>query len=251
MLGFWLLYLFLTYMFDFASQRNIRPFDFAASLLSFTLLVFMPLLIYSAIICSLHFLFQKEEISFLFTLPVKRIQIFEAKFLQNFYKSSWVAFCGILTFIIAVQTYFHISPLIYLGAVIASIAYLLIPICLGVILTLVLSRIIPFVRAKGLLTIVGLFVGSLIILAIRMMQPERLATVEGKLSLLTFIEGLHRPWMTVLPNEWLNNVCASYYQGDITGIWVNTFALVVVAFFSWSLFTFWQRHFMFGYGQNL
>ncbi len=231
MLGFWLLYLFLTYMFDFASKRNIRPFDFAASLLSFTLLVFMPLLIYSAIICSLHFLFQKEEISFLFTLPVKRIQIFEAKFLQTFYKSSWVAFCGILTFIIAVQTYFHISPLIYLGAVIASIAYLLIPVSLGVILTLVLSRIIPFVRAKGLLTIVGLFVGSLIILAIRMMQPERLATVEGKLSLLTFIEGLHRPWMTVLPNEWLNNVCASYYQGDITGIWVNTFALVVVAFF--------------------
>ena len=86
----------------------------------------MPLLIYSAIICSLHFLFQKEEISFLFTLPVKRVQIFEAKFLETFYKSSWVAFCGILTFIIAIQTYFDISPLIYLGTVIASIAYLLI-----------------------------------------------------------------------------------------------------------------------------
>ncbi len=231
MLGFWLLYLFLIYMFGFAAKRNIQPIDFAASLLSFSLLVFMPLLIYSAIICSLHFLFQKEEISFLFTLPIKRTQIFAVKFLQTFYKSSWIVFCGILTFVIAIQAYFDISPLIYLGAVIASIAYLLIPVCLGVILTLVLSRIIPFTRAKGLLTVVGLFVGSLIILAIRMMQPERLATVEGRLSLLTFIEGLHRPWMTVLPNEWLNNVCVSYYQADTTGIWINTIALVVVAFF--------------------
>lgn len=229
--GLTLLYLFLIYMFDFAAKRNILPFDFAASLLSFSLLVFTPLLIYSAIICSLHFLFQKEEISFLFTLPIKRIQIFAVKFLQTFYKSSWIVFCGILTFVIAIQAYFDVSPLIYLGAVIASIAYLLIPVCLGVILTLVLSRIIPFVRAKGLLTVVGLFVASLIILAIRMMRPERLATVEGRLSLLTFVEGLHRPWMTVLPNEWFNNVCVSYYQGDTTGIWVNTSALVIVAFF--------------------
>ncbi len=229
--GLALLYLFLIYMFDFASKRNIQPFDFAASLVSFSLLVFMPLLIYSTIICALHFLFQKEEISFLFALPVKRIQIFTVKFLQTFYKSSWVVFCGILTFIIAIQTYFDVSPLIYLGAVIASIAYLLIPVSLGVILTLVLSRIIPFVRAKGLLTVVGLFIGSLVILAIRMMRPERLATVEGRLSLLTFVQDLHRPWMTVLPNEWFNNVCVSYYQGDTTGIWVNTFALVIVAFF--------------------
>ncbi len=229
--GLALLYLFLIYMFDFAAKRDVQPFDFAASLVSFSLLVFMPLLIYSAIICSLHFLFQKEEISFLFTLPVKRIQIFAVKFLQTFYKSSWVVFCGILTFIIAIQTYFDVSPLIYLGAVIASIAYLLISVSLGVILTLVLSRIVPFVRATGLLTVVGLFVGSLIILAIRMIQPERLATVEGRLSLLTFVEGLHRPWMTVLPNEWLNNICVSYYQGDTTGIWLNTFALVIVAFF--------------------
>ena len=228
-LGF--LYLFLIYMFDFSSTRNIQPFDFAASLLSFSLLLFIPLLIYSAVICSLNFFFQRDEVGFLFTLPVKRTQILAIKFLQVFYKSSWMVFCGILTFIIAIQTYFDISPLIYLGTVVAGIAYLLIPVCLGVILTLVLSRIVPFVRAKSLLTVTGLLAVSLIILAFRMMQPEKLATVEGRLSLLTFVQGLHRPWMTVLPNEWLNNVCVSYYQGDTTGIWVNTSALVVIAFF--------------------
>jgi len=229
-LGLALLYFFLISMFDFATKRQMPAFDFACILLSFCLLVFLPLLTYSAIICALSFLFQKEEINFYFSLPVNRIQIFMIKFWQTFLHTTWMAFCGIFTFILAVQIYFGLSPLIYVSGVAAGLAFFLIPVCLAVIVTCLLSRFIPFVRAKGILTVIGLLVGSLVLLTIRLMRPERLATSQGRMRLLTFVEDLHKPWMTCLPSEWLTNICVAHYQEDIAGISLNFLALISTAF---------------------
>ena len=151
------------------------------------------------------------------------------KFWQTFFHTAWMTFCGLFTFIFALQTYFNLSPLIYISGFISGFAFLLIPVCLAIILVCLFSRFIPFARAKGFLTVIGLLSGSLILLAIRLMQPERLATSQGKIRLLTFVEGLHKPWMTVLPSEWLTNICAAHYQADIAGIYLNSFALITTA----------------------
>ena len=58
--GLALIYVFLVSMFGFIQKKGMSGFDFALIFFSFSLLVLVPLIFYSAVVCSLSFLFQKE-----------------------------------------------------------------------------------------------------------------------------------------------------------------------------------------------
>jgi ABC-2 type transport system permease protein len=227
--GLSLFYIFLISMFHFIQAKNMPAFDFALIFLSFSLLIFMPLVFYSAIVCSLSFLFQKEEIYFYFSLPVNRVYIFSVKFIQAYFHTAWMGFLGLVTFLVAVQHYFKTTPLLYITGSLSFLIFLLIPVSLAVILVIVISRFFPFVRAKGVLIVIGLFVGSLIICAVRMMQPEKLVTAEGKMQLVTYVQSLHKPWMTALPSEWVTNILFAQIQKDPAGITMNFVSLAGLA----------------------
>jgi len=227
--GLVLLYLFFTSMFRFIRLKGMSTFDFAFLFLSFSLVVFLPLLFYSAVVCSLSFLFQKEETFFYFSLPVKRVSVFIVKFLQTYFHTAWMTFLGLIVFLAAMQQSFKVTPWLYLTGSISFLVFLVIPVCAAVILVMIVSRFLPFVQARGMLTVIGLFVGSVLIAAIRVMQPERLVTAEGKMQLVTYIQNLHKPWMTVLPSEWVTNIVFSQVQHDAEGMAVNFLSLCGLA----------------------
>lgn len=216
-------------MFGFIHKNGLPAFVFAFMLLSFSLLIFLPLLFYSAIVCSLSFLFQKEEIHFYFSLPINKTAVFTVKLLQTYFHTNWMVFLGFLTFLFAIQTYFKTTLLIYLTGSIGFLLFLLIPVCLAVTLVIIISRIIPFIQAKGILTVIGLLVGSILVTAIRLMQPEQLVTAEGKMRLVSFVQNLHKPWMTVLPSEWITNILFAQVEKDLSGILVNFLSLLILA----------------------
>ncbi len=227
--GLALLYVFLTVMFSFMDKRGLSSFDFAFVLLSFSLLVFLPLLLYSAIVCSLSFLFQKEELQFYFSLPLKRLSVFTVKFLQTYFHTNWMVFLGFLTFLAALQAHFKTTPLMYLTGGISFLIFLLIPVCVAVMLVIIISRFVPFVQSRGILTVIGLLTGSILLCAIRVMQPEQLVTAEGKLRLVTFIQNLYRPWMTALPSEWMTSILFAQSQNNLRAMVINFAGLCIVA----------------------
>lgn len=229
LVGLAIFYVFLNVMFKFIGGKGLPAFDFAFILLSFSLLVFLPLVFYSAIVCSLSFLFQKEEIHFYFSMPVNRLAVFTVKLLQTYLHTNWMVFLAFLTFLTAVQVYFKTTFLIYVTGAVSFLLFLLIPVCLAVILVVLISRFFPFVREKGILTVIGLFVGSVLVSALRVMQPEQLATAEGKLRLVTFVQNLHKPWMTVFPSEWVSGILFAQIEGDTGGILLNFLILLSVA----------------------
>ena len=96
--GLALLYIFLISMFRFIQAKNMPAFDFAIVFFSFTLLLLVPLVFYSAMVCSLSFLFQKEENYFYFSLPISRISIFSVKFIQTYLHTAWMVFLGLIHF---------------------------------------------------------------------------------------------------------------------------------------------------------
>lgn len=227
--GLVLLYIFFNSMFSFIYKKDLPAFDFAFIFLSFSLLVFLPLIFYSAVVTSLSFLFQKEENQFYFSLPVNRLSIFTIKFFQTYFNTIWMGFLGFLTFLVALQYHFRTTFLIYITGSIGFLVFLLIPVSLAVILVIIISRFLVFVKVKGILTVIGLFVGSVLVSAIRVMQPERLVTAEGKMRLVTFVQNLHKPWMTILPSEWLTNILYAQIQKDLQGVTVNFLSLLILA----------------------
>ena len=241
--GLAVFYFFLHGMFDFVMKKNWPPFEFAFILLSLTLLIFLPLIFYSAILCALSYLFVKEEIQFYFSLPVKRLAIFTIKFLQTYFHTIWMVFLGLFTFLLAIQQHFQTTPLVFVTGSLSLLFFFLIPVCLALMVVILISRFFPFVQAKGMLAVIGLLVGSVLLSAIRVMQPERLFTVEGKTRLVTFMQYLHQPWMSIFPSEWVTNIIFAQVQKDWRGVWNNclslfilTTALVIVVYILAGLF---------------
>jgi len=227
--GLAVLYIFLQEMFRFTDRRGLSSFDFAFTMLSFSLLVFLPLLVYSAIVCALSFLFQKEELHFYFSLPVNKLSVFTVKFLQAYFHTTWMAFLGVFTFLVAMQTYFKVSVLIYFTGGISFLLFLLIPVCLAMILVIVISRFFPFVQSRNALTVIGLLTASVLISVIRLMQPERLVTAEGKMRLVTYLQNLYKPWMTALPSEWTTTILFAQTQNNPRAVTLNFTILFLVA----------------------
>jgi ABC-2 type transport system permease protein len=141
-----------------------------------------------------------------------------------------MVFLGFFTFLVAIQTHFKTTFLIYLTGSISFLIFLLIPVCLAVMLVIIISRFIPFVQSRGMLAVIGLLTGSILLSAIRVMQPEQLVTAEGKMRLVTFVQNLYKPWMTALPSEWVTNILFAQSQNNFIGIMVNFLSLFIVAF---------------------
>ncbi|GEM_PF-3053289 len=227
--GLVLIYIFLTTMFRFVAQKSLPALDFAFFFLSFTLLMFLPLIFYSAVVMTLSFLFQKEEVYFYFSFPVNRLSIFSVKFIQVYFYTCWMVFLGFMTFIAALQNYFNIGLATYLTAGIGFAVFLLIPVSLAAITVIVISCFVSFVRARGVLTVIGLLTGSILVVLIRLMQPEQVVTGEGKMRLLNFVQNLHKPWMTIFPSEWLTGMIVAQTRGDTKGIVANFSGLFILA----------------------
>ena len=221
LLGLLLSFSLIDWMLNFIRSKGLPPFEFAMVFLSFTLLVLLPLVFYSALINSLSLLFDKNEVQFYFSLPVKRLAVFGVKLLETFVSSIWMIGLVLLVFLTVILNYFKLSSLLFLTGGIGLLIFLFIPVSLAAIVVLLISRLFPIIRARGILVVIGLLTGSSIVAAIRFMRPENLATVEGKMNLVTFIHDLHRPWMTFLPSEWLTNIIFAQSQKDLPGILVN------------------------------
>lgn len=244
-LGLSILYVFLYWMFSFIDKRQSSALDFAFLTLTFSLLVLLPLIFYSALVCGLSFLFQKEEIYFYFSLPVHRLGIFTVKFFQVYAHSGWMVYLGFLTLLAAIQYYFKTGLLIYVTGSIAFFIFLVIPVSIAVITILCISRFIPFVRAKGMLTVIGILVSSVLVAIIRLMQPEQLITAQGKMRLVNFVQNLHMPWMSVFPSEWVSAMLFSQIRLDWQGVFINiislAFAAMLLAAFMYILAGAWYK----------
>jgi len=227
--GLSLLYGFFYWMFSFIDKRQSSALDFAFLTLSFSLLVLLPLIFYSALVCGLSFLFQKDELNFYFSLPVHRLGIFTVKLFQVYTHSGWMVYLGFLTLLAAIQNYFKTGLFIYITGSVAFLIFLVISVSLAVITIFCISRVIPFVRAKGMLTLIGILVSSVLVAIIRLMQPEQLITAQGKMRLVTFVQNLHKPWMSVFPGEWVSGLLFSQIRHDWQGVFINIISLAFLA----------------------
>jgi hypothetical protein len=211
----------IDWMLNFIRSKGLPPFEFTMVFLSFTLLILIPLIFYSALINSLSLLFEKNEVQFYFSLPVKRLSVFWVKLLEAFVSSAWMIGLVLLVFLTVILNYFKLSSLLLLTGGLSLLLFFFIPVSLAVIVVILISRFFPIIRARGILVVIGLLTGSSIVASIRFMRPENLASVEGKMRLVTFIQDLHRPWMTLLPSEWVTNIIFAQSQNDLSGVALN------------------------------
>src|SRR5437763_2534966 len=80
---------------------------------------------------------------------------------------------------------------------------------------LVLVKVFPARRTRDLLSIVALGAAGGLILLLRVIRPERLASPEGFRNLLDFIAVLRTPTSPFLPSEWATKAIMTFLGGDL------------------------------------
>lgn len=205
----------------------------AAKLLGLVLISFLGLLLLSNVITALSTFFLARDLDLLVGTPVDWLAVYGAKLTETLVNSSWM----VILMAFPIFTAYGIAydggwwyPLIALAAV---VPFLIIPAAIGAAITLLLVNIFPARRTRDLLSVITVLAAGGVILAFRILRPERLARPEGFRSLVDFLAVLRTPASAWLPSDWVQTGLLGWlrYEPDMLPfylLWTTAAALVVI-----------------------
>jgi len=231
---FWLavfrvLYVILRY---FRGVEELGPL-LAGKLLGLVLLSFIAILVLSNVITALSSFFLAKDLDLLVSAPVDWLRIYLAKLGETLLHSSWMVALMAVPILTAYGVIYHGGPLFAPFAVLALFPMLVVPAVAGSAVTLVLVNVFPARRTRDLLSIVALGAAGGLILLLRVIRPERLASPEGFRNLLDFIAVLRTPTSPFLPSEWATKAIMTFLRGEVDPLplvllWTTAAALVTI-----------------------
>jgi ABC-2 type transport system permease protein len=200
----------------------------AVKLLSLVLLSFMAILLLSNVIAALSSFFLARDLELLMASPTDPLHVYGARLLETLTYSSWMVALMMVPILMSYGVVYR-GGVVFLGvAVLATVAFFVIPSVAGSAMTLLLVNLFPARRARDLLALIGLFAAAGVILLFRLLRPEQMMSPEGFDSLVDFIAALRTPGSVWLPSEWAAEaIMAPLRSGSAD--WFPLFLLVSTA----------------------
>ena len=182
----------------------------AGKMLSVILLAFLTILLLSNVITALSTFFLAKDLDLLVAAPVGGVRIYLAKLSETVVHSSWMVALLALPILSAYGIVYHGGPLFPLVAAGAFLPFLVLPAVAGVIVTMLLVNVFPARRTRELLGLIGLGGLGVVLILLRVIQPERLARPEGFQNFLDYLVVLRTPTSPLLPNEWATSMIMNW-----------------------------------------
>src|SRR5262249_47553626 len=136
----------------------------------------------------------------------------------------------------------------YLTAVATVVPFVVIPVAVGSVVTLVLVNVFPARRARDILTLMGLLFAMALVMMLRFLRPERLLSVESLPDVAAFFSTLQSPVTPLLPSFWAGETLFAALQGGhdtlhAGALWTTALAFLVLARAAYSrwYFTGWRQ----------
>ncbi len=213
-LGFWV-FLFGVSFKVLAYFRTIEGLGdlLALRLLSMVLLTFFSILVFSNIITSLSTFYLSGELGLLLSSPVRIENIYRAKFIETLADSSWMTLIYGLPVFISYGAVFKASLFYYLGLIFTIVPFLIIPACIGIIVTMMLVNAFPARRAKDILVLMAILFFVVIYILFRVLQPEKLVDPDTFPSLVQYLTALRGPVSPLLPSFWASETLTPLLRG--------------------------------------
>lgn len=174
----------------------------ATKMLGLILLGFLSVLLLSNLITALSSFFLSKDLELVVAAPVDGVKVYAARLIETLGHSSWMV---ALMMVPVLAAYGRVlgGGWAFLGvALVALVAFFLIPTVLGAAITLVLVNVFPARRARDLLALIALIGAAGLVLLFRLMRPEQLARPEGFRNLVDFVAVLETPSAVWLPSDW-------------------------------------------------
>ncbi len=184
----------------------------AGKILSVALLAFLLILLLSNVITALSTFFLAKDLDLVVAAPLDWLTLYLAKLTETALHSSWMVGLLAAPLLTAYGVVYDGGPLFPLVALAALVPFALIPAAIGAALTLLLVNVFQAERARDLLSLAALGAGVIVVVLLRVIQPEQLARPEGFRNLLDFITLLRAPTHPLLPSEWASGMLMNWLE---------------------------------------
>jgi len=196
-------------------------------LLSAVLLCLLFMLTFSNLINALSAFFLSDELELVFAAPLPYRTVFCSKFCEVALRSSWMFFLVLAPVMTAYGVSYDGTPLFFVVWLPLVVPFVATCTALGVVGALVLAAVVPVRRAATALQFVFVVGAGILIVLVRMLQPEQLVDPERFESFGRFLLSLHGPVTTDLPSYWLSRILLCFIKLDFFAI--DRFALRYLA----------------------
>lgn len=214
----------------------------AAKLLGLILLTFLGVLLLSNVITALSTFFLSRDLELLIAAPSDWLHVYMTKLVETIVHSSWMVVLMCVPILVAYGTVYGGGLALLLVSAAVIVPFFIILAAIGSAVTLLLVSIFPARRAKDIFGVVTVGAAGGVVLLIRLLRPESLATPEGFRNLGEFLALLRGPTSPWLPSEWAADAIMGVLRGGFDPftlllLWSSALGLAVLGAF------FHQRHY--------
>ncbi len=163
-------------------------------------------LLISNTVTALTTFYLADDVTTLLAAPVPARRLHQARFVETLLSSSWMVVVATLPVLAALGVTYQAGGRYYAGAAAVLACLLVILTAVGVLLTTALVLVAPARRARDAMLIgAGLLLGG-VVLAVRLLDPERLAQPSGLAGFAGFLATLGATGSPWLPSTWAAEV---------------------------------------------
>jgi ABC-2 type transport system permease protein len=235
------LFFILDYLFFYKIFHNLYGIEaipekvllaLSSKLMGLVFLTTYTMLIFSAAVSTLSFLYLDNDLELLFSLPLKRPGIRALRVLQAFVNAGIMVFLLVLPVLFS---YFNVrseSSLLALMSLACFALFLLAPMAWGASITVILSRFFPAKRLHQFFTVLGISLLTFLILLFRLARPEALMNPKNTVEMEELLASIALPQESALPSTWLARSIVVAGEGDYSRFFIYLGKLGALALIS-------------------
>jgi ABC-2 type transport system permease protein len=191
--------------------------------------------IVNGVIISLNRFYQAQDLELLFTSPVRRPSLFFSRLFETHIKTSWMLVVFGIPLLITLGNQFSTNVAYYGFSLAVLILFLIIPVNIGVGITIIMAGMFSFRKIKRLIYSTGILAVLAIVTTLRIFRPERFANPELFANLKIFLSELSTPHFILLPNRWLSETLFQFFNRDYIEVILFTAILFVTSYLTFPI----------------
>jgi ABC-2 type transport system permease protein len=175
-------------------------------LFSMVVLAVFFMLVFSQVISSISHLYLSRDTELLMASPRSAKRVFESRFISSAISASWMSLLFFLPVLLAYTHNYGLHFLELAPFFLALIPFLVVPATLGTLFSVLISRYFPLHQSKKIFQFASVLFMTLVLVLIRMLQPERLFSIRDFTEIEKFISNLQVPFFQYIPSTWLAEI---------------------------------------------
>ncbi len=207
----------------------------ARKLMSMVLVTLFSLLIFSSIITSLTKLYLSKDLVLVHSMPVSTSKIFLARWFESTLDSSWMVIIYSLPVFLSYGVVYKAGLFFY-----TIVCLTILPLCLiasgvSALVVVMVAVFLPAGRLRTFFVFLGFVLFVILIMAFRLIRPERLVNPDAFTSVILYLKSLETPGSPFLPTTWIFDSIQAALTGlmssaifDLILTWSFTVTLIFV-----------------------